>query len=234
MSLVRTIVLLALSPLLCGCAQDRLFSSRWAMDDPDYAAKYGHPYAGDTKDKWLRMTKQAVDSRFVAGKSGTQIGARFHGHPFYGGGELGMFHYNTSWLSTHASLAGLLSEGRPDWTVGGDLGLQAEIPARVAPYVGIGTYLGYWTRTTPADNDGIDNDDDGFIDERTEKRKDLDGFLNAVYPEAGIRAWLTPSTRITAGARYYITSEGRDHDSWVYGISIGTLFGSGSSDDTDE
>ncbi|MBN1591462.1 MAG: hypothetical protein JW888_18255, partial [Pirellulales bacterium] len=79
-------------------------SSRWAMDDPDYAAKYGKPY-GD--DKVCRMAKQIVDARHVGGKGGLYVGGALQGDPLSIGGQLGGFGYATPSISGHAALAGL-------------------------------------------------------------------------------------------------------------------------------
>ena len=45
-------------------------SSKWALDDPDYAAKYSEPYG---EDKTLRMLKQSVDARHIHGKGGPYL-----------------------------------------------------------------------------------------------------------------------------------------------------------------
>ncbi len=222
-------VSIGLTTALSGCSIDRPFSSRWAMDDPDYAAKYSHRY--EEKGKLLRMAKQAVDARFVAGKSGTQTGAVFLADPFYAGGELGVFGYSQPWLSGHLSLAALAADDR--WTAGVDFGTRAEIPARISPFVGLGVYTGYREQQVDAHNDGLDNDDDDRIDEWGEQKSEIEDAMAAVYPEVGLHAWLTSQWRITGSARYYITTNGRQHDAWVFGVSLGCLFGSDSSEDTE-
>ena len=177
------------------------------------------------------MAKKAVAARFVAGKSGTQTGAVFLADPFYAGGELGVFGYSQPWLSGHLSLAALAADDR--WTAGVDFGTRAEIPARISPIDGLGVYTGYREQQVDAHNDGLDNDDDDRIDEWGEQKSEIEDAMAAVYPEVGLHAWLTSQWRITGSARYYITTNGRQHDAWVFGVSLGCLFGSDSSEDTE-
>lgn len=71
--------------------------------------------------------------------------------------------------------------------------------------------------------DGLDNDDDGWIDEYGEKEWDFDNWLVAVYPEVGTHVWLNGSWRLTAYGRYLVTTEGRVHDDWLLGGQL-TVF----------
>jgi hypothetical protein len=48
-------------------------------------------------------------------------------------------------------------------------------------------------------------------------------FIASVYPEVGIHFWLTGSTRLTAGAQYHVTPQGRDDDFWFFGLSLAIL-----------
>jgi hypothetical protein len=57
--------------------------------------------------------------------------------------------------------------------------------------------------------DGIDNDDDGTIDEFSEKEWDFDNWLVSIYPEIGVHVWLDGSWRLTAYGRYLFTTERR-------------------------
>ena len=189
------------------------------MDDPDYAAKYDEPY-GD--DKIPRMAKQMVDARHVAGKRGEYIGMALQGDPLSIGGQLGMFGYSTPWLSQRIALAGLAGTGARDMYVGADAGLRAQLPSRLAPFVGVGTFVGYNERKVDASNDWIDNDTDGSVDEFGEKDK-VYGFMAAAYPELGVHLWLNGHLRLTASGSYYITTDGRDTDFWFFNLQLGGL-----------
>jgi hypothetical protein len=191
------------------------------MDDRDYAAKYGKPY-GD--DKIVRMAKQCVDARHVAGKRGGYLSAAVQGDPVSVGGHLGGFAYSSPSFEGRVALAGLAGTGAKDLFVGIDGGLRFQTPTRLAPFVGVGTFLGYNKREVWGWRDGIDNDGDLQIDEPDEERAEY-GFLAAVYPELGAHFWLNSRTRLTASGAYYVTTDGRDTDFWFFGLGIGMLLG---------
>jgi hypothetical protein len=201
---------------LCGC-QSWPLSSKWAMDDLDYAEKYSQPY-GD--DKPLRMLKQSVDARHLAGKGGRWIGGAGGHSPNTGGAEFGYFFYPSAWTEVGLGLTGLIGTGAKDWFVGPQASLRIQSPTRIAPFAGVGAFAGFNRHGVSADNDGLDNDDDGSIDELWEKRSDYNAFAG-VYPEVGVHLWTNGARRITANARYYITEDGRDTDFWFFGISFG-------------
>jgi hypothetical protein len=218
--------LLALSVLLVGgCAGGRWpLSSKWAMADGDYANKYSKPYPEG--QRYRRMAKQMVDARHVAGKSGAYIGGAGQSNPSAGGLEVGVFHYaaDAPWLEGRASLSGLFASSAEDLFAGVNLGARAQVPSRVAPFVGVGTYVGMtpYGHRVSADDDDIDNDDDWSVDEDGEVRYDHD-FFAAVYPEVGVHLWATPRMRFTGSASYMITTEGRDHDFWYFGVNVAWL-----------
>lgn len=197
------------------------------MNDPDYAEKYSQPY-GD--DKPLRMLKQMVDARHLNEKSGWTLGGGAGGAPATAGGKLGGFYHMASWLELDYALTGMAGTGAQDWFIGPEVGLRVQSPTRVAPFAGVGGFLGINRFYENADGDGVDNDDDGFTDEFGEQDKNYKAFT-AVYPEVGVHAWLTGKTRLTASARYYVTEEGRDDDFWFVGFSISRLFGPGKKEE---
>lgn len=201
--------------LVAGCA-DWPLSSKWAMSDPDYSAKYSRPYGSD---KPLRILKQAADARFQEGKSGPSFGAAWSSSPATAGAELAGTHYATSWLETRLGFMGMLGTSDPDWFLGMNTGLRVQTPTRLSPYAGLGGFAGGNSHKSPADNDGEDNDSDGSIDEADETDRDFE-FLGAVYPEVGLHYWLSHRTRLSGGARYFITTDGRDSDFWFYGLEF--------------
>ena len=72
----------------CGCPW-----SRWALKDPDYAAKYDAP--AEALDV-ATQAKQSVDARFVEGESGWYVAGAGHAEPDAAGGEIGGFIYPQS------------------------------------------------------------------------------------------------------------------------------------------
>lgn len=200
--------------MLCamGC-----FSSKWAMDDPDYSAKYSKPYPDDHFEKSKRMAKQMVDARHAAGEYGLYGGMAFADAPTSVGLEVGGFDYATSWLSSHISLSYLAGTGAQDLFTGANAGLRMQIPSRLSPFVGTGVYGGYSEETVTADC-GC-------------KEEQFDGAFAAVYPEVGMHLWLNGHWRLTTSAAYYFNTEGRDQDFWLFGISLGRLTSSDKPED---
>ncbi len=106
---------------------------------------------------------------------------------------------------------------------GFEAGMRANAPGKIAPFIGAGLLIGSWSTDELADSDGIDNDDDGVVDEIGEEAEVTD-YLLATYPEAGVHLWLTEAVRLTASYRYYITTRGRDSDRALYGFGLGFAF----------
>lgn len=214
------ILILLLSVLTSGCAG--IGTSRWAMDDEVYSAKYDKPYPSNDSEKVARMIKQASDARHVGDRGGTYIGAAGADEPTAAGIEFGRFQYSGSALESRIGLKGLVGTGADDWFAGLDLGLRAQSPSRFAPFAGIGTFVGGNTNSSLAVTDGRDNDDDGSIDERGERKSDPE-FMASVYPELGVHWWVTSDLRLTTSAQYHFTTDGRDSDFWFIGFSLSFL-----------
>ncbi len=210
------LVLLALVAVSCGCSLTR---SRYAMDDPVYAAKYAD---GAERGDLLGKAKQALDARHTEGLGGLYLSGGAQHRPDSDlamlGGELGLEGYLTNWSTARIALSGYLGEVG---AYGGlELGARLQTPTRIAPFVGLGFFQGFSESTESAEYDGVDNDDDIFIDEAGEEKEVIDGWLSAVYPELGVHCWLNGSCRLTGYSRYFITSEGRAHDDWLLGVQF--------------
>lgn len=189
------------------------------MDDSVYRQKYGRPY--EPGEKIPRMAKQLVDARHVAHRSGAYLDAGVAGDPITLGGEIGFFHYHEPWRESRVGIAGLAGTGAANGFVGLDGGLRLQPPTRIAPFAGLGGFVGLSEDKVPA-IDGRDNDDDWFVDEPGETKKQV-GALFAAYPEIGVHAWLTSRVRLTGFGRYYVTTDGRDSDFWYVGLGISLL-----------
>ncbi len=200
-----------------GCSH--FLKSRYAMDDPVYAAKYAE---GAEKTEPLKKLKQAVDARHTEGLEGGYFGGgsqwRNTSQNMLASAEIGGEVYPVSWYSQRAALSGYVGHG--DWFAGADVGARLQLPTRLTPFVGIGTMHGFSTTYVLADDDGIDNDDDEIIDERGEEDLSFDGWLSAVYPEVGVHFWATGQSRVSLFGRYLVTSEGRDYDDWLAGLQF--------------
>ncbi len=207
--------------LLGGCGLPTgLTRSRWAMQDDVYAAKYRQ---GASKTDPVGKIKQASDARFLSGVDGGFVSAGLSNHPDSRAGgflDVGREWYHASYLTQRVSMMGVAT---PDEvTVGADTGVRLQTPTRLAPFVGVGGYAGIDWETVDASDDGADNDDDGSIDEPGEEDVDFTALFATVYPEIGWHFWWTPRVRLTGSGRYWITTDGRDSDGWVYvgGLAI--------------
>lgn len=194
------------------------------MDDPDYADKYPE-HSGNV----LQMAKQAVDARHLSAKRGDYIAGMLDARGSAGGLQTGGFFYACPWLEQQVALEMLYCDDLHDLFVGGKYGVRAQLPTRLAPFVGVGGFAGLFHKGTPHDAEWIvleDDDHRGHFP--NEKRIDPgdDGLhpLFAVYPEVGVHFWLTGKHRLTASAAYYLTTEGRSHDYLLIGASFSRLY----------
>jgi len=205
---------LMLVAALLGCT-----GSRWARDDPDYAAKYPRH-----TENIPRMIKQSMDARHLKEKGGGYVALAGRDEPAAMGGEIGGFYYPSPFIEGRLGIAGLIYEA--DEPVSGGLlaGARLQSPTRLAPFVGIGAYVGL-TPEIGLSEDGIDNDFDGFVDNRGEVESK---FVGALIPEAGCHFWLTPGWRVTGSASYYMTTSGPEDNFLMLNISLARLSDLGS------
>ena len=211
--MVRMLLLLPLLAYPEGCLR-----SRWAMDDPIYAEKYAD---GASKLDVPGKLKQAVDARHLAGHHGWYTAAGYQSEPSAVAAELGIFGYPSSWATVRGGLMGVADEVGEDAFVGGNVGVRAHSPSRIAPFVGAGMFNGISWRYDYEPADGTDNDNNGVTDD--EGDYEIDGWRTSVYPELGLHAWLTSRLRLTGSVAYHITTEGRDHDYWLTGLELSWL-----------
>lgn len=244
----RRLVICALIPLLLtGCS-----SSKWAIEDPVYAEKYERPY--EDGEKLPRMAKQIVDARHLANRSGTYVAGAYRDDPRSQAGSIGAFSYGAN-AATSSYLGGNLSHTDFDGEtlLGLETGTRIQAPSRLAPFAGAGATGGASAdaigRTVALvlgaivyvlvtdDDDDHDHDSshhssnshthDHDHDDDNDWRLHYSPFA-AVYPEVGVHYWVTHDTRLTFNARYMVTTEGRDHDFWLFGLSLGFLKQPGS------
>ena len=201
------------------------------MENADYAARYDRPYPKRDGRRYARMAKQVVDARHVedmAGFFGTVAGASDDGNFRAASGAIGYAHYPTSWLETNGSIAALAgADTDPDSLgdllyLGGNGGVRIGSPTRVAPFVGVGVFGGVSTYEIVRLALEDDEEDPFFEPEPDPDSRESDFRLaGAVYPEIGLHIWLTDRVRLTGSAAYYMTTEGRHRDFWLFGFSIG-------------
>ncbi len=203
----------AVAVAIAGCQ-----GSRWARDDPDYAAKYSQH-----TDNVLKMSKQAIDARHVKEKWGSYAGVSGRiERPFAMGGEVGGFYYPTSYLELRGGLSGLIYENDTPLSGGFNAGARVQSPTRLAPFVGVSGYAGFVPDLFDT-ADGVDNDLNGIVDDASETNSSA---VFGVAPEAGVHFWITPEWRLTSGVSYLLTTEGGD-DFLLGAISLARLTGPG-------
>ena len=132
----------------------------------------------------------------------------------------GGFKYNYRYLTTRMAIYVLGSESVDDVFLGADAGVRMELGTWVSPFVGLGAYYGYHSDQIPAENDKLDNDGDGLVDESGEKDHQIDRSMATIYPEAGVHIWIDDTNRLTLSGKYHITTDGRDTDFWLFCFGI--------------
>ena len=130
-------------------------------------------------------------------------------------------------LTRHLSARGafiFFAEENLDHTYGGiSGGLRWNFGKDVSPFIGAGFFYGSDEDEQLADNDGVDNDGDGWTDEQGETKDVVTDSMFTVYPEAGLHLWITDNIRITGSVKYYETTKSSTHDFWM-GTGGITLF----------
>ena len=136
-------------------------------------------------------------------------------------GEIGLECIDET-LSARGGLFRLSSENLDDnYFIGCNLGTRFSLmKGAISPFVGVGVSTGYSEEKVSANEDGIDNDSDGFIDEKGEKEEKVDKIIATCYPEIGTYLWTSESVKLTLSVRYQVTTEGREQDFWMYTMAV--------------
>ena len=163
--------------------------------------------------------KQAIDARHIREKGGTYLGLSGRDEPTAMGAELGFFHYPSPYVEGRFGLSGLIYPG-DDPLSGGALGaVRFQTPTRLAPFAGVGAYVGF-TPDERVANDGLDNDHDGEFDEWDESENDV---VLALVPEAGCHLWITPGWRATGAVSYLVTDNDQENNFLMFSVSLAHL-----------
>lgn len=120
---------------------------------------------------------------------------------------------------------GNLAEEQPDLeeqiqvNVSAGLRLVIDSP-RVKPFAGVSARFGSISDEIPAENDDIDNDDDGAVDEDGEVAEVNLYQEFTFFGELGARIELTEPVSIILNAKYPIYWSEGERDEWFYGFSL--------------
>lgn len=165
------------------------------------------------------MAQQMADARFLEGTSGFYASAGgATTNRAAAGGEIGVFTLPTSWSTVRVGAVGLVAENIPTFLTGAVVGGRIHAPTRVSPYVGLSGMFGYGRTQAQADHSYVDGD--GKIVLKGQSIPGQGVGIAAIVPEAGLSWWVTSKTRANLGASYYITTDGRDQDFLLLGLSL--------------
>jgi len=139
-------------------------------------------------------------------------------------GGTGVWAEVSDYITLKGGLSLLASESFDDTFTGGNLDLHISFGSRFSPYVGAGIFAGYSRERVSADDDDIDNDGDGFVDERGEEKTVVKDVIASVYPEAGFYIWITDDLKLSFSGKYYVTTEGREDDFWIFSSGFNFTF----------
>jgi hypothetical protein len=150
---------------------------------------------------------------------GTMYAEKIRGVGLYAGFEAENILPNASgYLDATLLISDAYDAERPVFG-GVSVGLRTALAVPLSPYVGLGVYVGENEKEVPASHDKIDNDNNGLIDEPGEMRAD-NLLMTAIYPEVGWRLKLGETFSLRMMGRYMVSSFGRQHDDWYYGLSL--------------
>ena len=158
------------------------------------------------------------------GKKGLYLDLGGRSDPTAIAGELGAVGYLSEHISVRGSLAFLLLEENDEILLGVNGGVRYNFGERFSPFVGLGMFVGSSEEETPAEDDNIDNDNDGSIDEDGEVISETKDEMASIYPEAGLHIWATDRIRLTVSTKYHVTTMGRDYDFQMNSLGLTFIF----------
>ena len=137
--------------------------------------------------------------------------------------RIGVYNTYVGWYSFMIGVEALSDDD--DHTFGGaTAGIRIKFPYFITPFAGIHFFAGTYEEEVDADSDGVDNDEDGTIDEPNETKWVTEDTMVATCPEVGLMVYLDKFSQLVLSAKHYYTDKGRDSDFWVYGIGINIVF----------
>jgi opacity protein-like surface antigen len=150
---------------------------------------------------------------------GTMYAQHIEGVGLYAGIEMAdVLPYSSAYFDATLLISSAYDAQEPVFG-GVSMGLRSAFDVPLSPYVGAGIYLGQNEKEVRADNDNIDNNGNGFKDEVGEMKTDNTAMV-AIYPEVGVRLDIAQHVTVRVMGRYMVSSFGRPHDDWFYGLSF--------------
>ena len=171
----------------------------------------------------LVHTLCASDDEY-AGRFGEYVELGGRANPDSAFGSIGFFEEVSDQITLKGGISFLASESFDDIFTGGNLDVQYSLGMRFSPFIGAGVFAGYSEEIVSAEDDNIDNDDDGFVDESGEEKSIVDDVIASVYPEAGFHYWITEEVKLAFSGKYHVVTEGREYDFWIFSTSFNLSF----------
>jgi len=103
-------------------------------------------------------------------------------------------------------------------------GIRLSVPYYVSPFVGAAVMIGRgWDRGSES---RYDRDQSQSTQPRSNDNQDRGpyGYIVACYPEAGVRLWLGQHASLSGTVRYFVSSNGRSNDCFLYGGGLNVRF----------
>ncbi|MCP3923649.1 MAG: hypothetical protein GY714_13800 [Desulfobacterales bacterium] len=107
---------------------------------------------------------------------------------------------------------------------GASVGMRFHLPGKFTPFIGAHVFCGAHEETESADKDGIDNDEDGVIDEYGETKSTGKDYLVGIYPEAGFMFTVSDHVQLVISAKYYVTGDEDEGERWIGCVGLNIKF----------
>ncbi len=207
----------------CTLAGRQYSSTRWTMNDPQHVQQRCLPVSsGPPPEQGSSNIWSKPDAYYQEETSGHYIsgGSTDSRHWPAAIGSTGVFHMPDPWTTVRYGVMGMDNNGLGAGGV--EAGIRMHAPTRITPYVGLSTDLGI---------SNVHTESYTRSNGRPGQRITKASGIAAIVPEAGVSCWLDSSTRLNAGASYFVAVD--QPDFLVFGLSVEFLsHGSKSSTST--
>ncbi|MEI8019584.1 MAG: hypothetical protein WCH39_15370 [Schlesneria sp.] len=122
-------------------------------------------------------------------------------------GSTGAFHMPNPWSTIRYGVMGMDNNGLGAGGV--EAGVRIHAPTRITPYAGLSTDLGI---------SNVHTEPYTYSNGRRSSRITKASGIAAIVPEAGVSCWVNSSTRVNAGASYFVAVD--QPDFLVFGLSV--------------
>jgi hypothetical protein len=138
--------------------------------------------------------------------------------------ELGVIGSPSEFIEYRASLSylGAMEDEAEEksYFAGFNIGTRLKFSSFITPFIGAGIFTGYAFEDLTADNDKIDNDGDGIVDEENEQKEVVDDIIFSFYPEAGFYLQFENNSKIYFSSKYMISSEDETGSFFLFTIGF--------------